>query len=73
MYSVTMGFDAAMDRIKSLLKQSYNSEALVTSVFTAEKTLRRTLRHLVVSAGFISRHADEILRRRGREGVGPHY
>src|SRR5437773_1383643 len=65
MYSVTMGYDAAVDRIKSLLKNRYNSEALVTSVFTAEKTLRRTLRQLIVSSGFISRHADDILKRLG--------
>jgi hypothetical protein len=71
MYSVQLGFDAAVDRVESLLKKSYNSEALVTSAFTVEKTLRRTLKQLVVSAGFISKHATEIVRNiRGLQEIG---
>ena len=71
MYSVTLGFDAAIERIESLLEAGFNSEALVTSVFTAEKTLRRTLRQLMVSSGFISTHADAQLKQlRGLHAVG---
>ncbi|MFN2622162.1 MAG: hypothetical protein ABR611_04890 [Chthoniobacterales bacterium] len=74
MYSVQLGFDAAVKRVESLLKASYNSEALVTSVFTAEKTLRRTLKQLIVSAGFISRHATEISGNiRGLRDIGRHW
>ena len=62
MYSVQLGFDAAVARVESLLKARYNSEALVTSVFTVEKTLRRTLKQLVVSSGFVSKHANELVR-----------
>ena len=42
MYSVSLGFESAIARIQSLLDSNFTSEALVTSVFTAEKTLRRT-------------------------------
>ncbi len=74
MYSVQLGFDAAVDRVESLLKASYNSEALVTSVFTVEKTLRRTLKQLVVSAGFISKHAGEVVRDiRGLREISKHW
>ena len=60
MYPVKLGFAAANARIEALLKNGHDAEALVTAVFTAEKTLRRTLRQLVVSAGFISKMADRI-------------
>jgi hypothetical protein len=60
MYPVRLGFAVATSRINSLLKNGHDAEALVTAVFTVEKTLRRTLRQLVVSAGFISRIADKI-------------
>ncbi len=36
---------------------------MVTSVFTAEKTIRRTLRQLIVSAGFKSTIANKIIGR----------
>ncbi len=62
MYSVTLGFDSAIDRIQSLPDSGFSSEALVTSVFTAEKTLRRTLRQLMVSSGFISTQAVSLQR-----------
>ena len=61
MYPVKLGYEEAERRIKALLKNGHSAEAYVTSVFTAEKTLRRTLRQLVVSAGFISKYADRIV------------
>lgn len=61
MYPVRLGYSTAIARINELLSNGHDAEALVTAVFTAEKTLRRTLRQLVVSAGFISTIADKII------------
>jgi len=63
MYPVKLGYPAAIARINMLLANSHEAEALVTSVFTAEKTLRRTLRQIIVSAGFISQISDRIIGR----------
>ncbi|MBN4077783.1 hypothetical protein JYT29_00445 [Nitrospina gracilis] len=63
MYSVKLGFLEANNRINKLITDDYHSEALVTSMFTVEKTLRRTLRQIIVSAGFISSSADKLLKR----------
>lgn len=70
MYPVRLGYTTAVARIHLLLQDGHDAEALVTSVFTAEKTLRRTLRQLVISAGFISRIADKVVGGlRGLEAV----
>ena len=61
MYPVRLGYDAAVKRIRKLMKNGHHPEALVTSMFTVEKTLRRTLRQIVVSAGFASKYADKIV------------
>lgn len=61
MYPVRLGYDAAIKRIRKLMKNGHHPEALVTSMFTVEKTLRRTLRQIVVSAGFASKYADKIV------------
>ena len=60
-YPVKLGFEEAIKRIQELSKNGHHAESLVTSTFTAEKTIRRTLRQLVVSAGFKSSIADKIL------------
>jgi hypothetical protein len=74
MYSADDGYDKAEQRIKRLLIGHFNSEALVTSVFTAEKTLRRTLRELIVRAGFISSHADKLFETiRGVDAIKRHW
>jgi len=62
MYSVRLGYDKAVARIRNLIKNGHYAEALVTSVFTIEKTLCRTLKQLIVSSGFPSRYADVILK-----------
>jgi hypothetical protein len=62
MYSVRLGYNKALNRINALVKNGHHSESLVTSVFTVEKTLRRTFRQLVVSSGFKSEIADKILK-----------
>ena len=70
MYPVRLGYKAAIDRIKRLRKNSHHAEALVTSMFTVEKTLRRTLRQIVVSAGFTSGIADKIIGKlRGLDAI----
>lgn len=61
MYPVRLGYDSAVKRIRKLMKNDHHPEALVTSMFTVEKTLRRTLRQIVVSAGFASKYADKIV------------
>lgn len=61
MYPVSLGYSVAKQRITALLNNGHDAEALVTSAFTVEKTLRRTLRQMIVSAGFPSRIADKML------------
>jgi uncharacterized protein YutE (UPF0331/DUF86 family) len=63
MYPVRLGYNTAKKRINELIKNGHHSESLVTSVFTAEKTIRRTLRQLIVSAGFKSTIANKIIKR----------
>ena len=62
MYPVTIGYAGAVQRIDELLNNDHYAEALVTTAFTVEKTLRRTLRQLVVSAGFRSADAEKIVK-----------
>ncbi len=61
MYAVRLGYETAVRRIRKLMSNGHHPEALVTSMFTVEKTLRRTLRQIVVSAGFASKYADKIV------------
>lgn len=61
MYPVRLGYSTAVNRINKLIVNGHHAEALVTSMFTVEKTFRRTLRQIVVSAGFASKYADKIV------------
>lgn len=63
MYPVRLGHDVAIGRIETLLANGHHAEALVTSVFTVEKVLRRTLKELIVSAGFTSKAANRLMKR----------
>lgn len=63
MYPVKLGFDRAKNRIKNLIKNGHHAEALLTSVFTFEKILHRTLKQLMVSAGFRSKDANLLLKK----------
>lgn len=65
MYPVSIGYSGAVQRINDLVKNGHHAESLVTTTFTVEKTLRRTLRQLVVSAGFRSTMADKIMKSLG--------
>jgi len=65
MYPVSLGYGVAKQRINALLANGHDAEALVTAAFTVEKTLRRTLRQIIVSAGFKSNVADKIVSGHG--------
>lgn len=70
MYPVSLGYPEAIKRINKLLSNGHHAEALLTSVFTVEKTLHRTLKQLIVSAGFPSKQAQALLERfRGIESI----
>lgn len=62
MYPVRLGFENAKRRINKLRKNGHYAEALLTSVFTFEKIIHRTLKQLVVSSGFRSKDAEKLLR-----------
>ena len=61
MYPVKLGFDEAKNRIERLIENGHHAEALLTSVFTFEKILHRTLKQLMISAGFRSIDANLLL------------
>jgi hypothetical protein len=63
MYSVKLGYNDAIKRINALSKNGHEAEALLAVSFTTEKTIRRTFKQLIVSAGFKSTVADQLLRR----------
>ena len=63
MYPVSLGVNEARSRIEGLLKNGHHAEALLTSVFTVEKTLKRTLKYIMIRRGFTSGHADKLLDR----------
>lgn len=65
MYPVSLGFKEAESRIQALLKNGHHAEALVTVVFTFEKTVRRALRNCIVARGFTSKQAEDLLDRKG--------
>ncbi|SHM83191.1 hypothetical protein [Polaribacter sp. KT 15] len=62
MYSIKLGYDKALERINSLIDNGHHSESLVTSVFTVEKTIRRTFKQLIVTQGFKRTMADKIVK-----------
>jgi hypothetical protein len=61
MYPVRLGYDTAVKRIRRLMRNDHHAEALVTSVFTVEKTMRRVLRALIVSAGFPTAQTNVLM------------
>lgn len=70
MYPVKLGYVEAVKRVNKLLTNGHDAEALLTAMFTVEKTLYRTLRQLVVSAGFPSAQADLLMGRfKGIENI----
>ncbi len=65
MYPVSLGLSEARNRISRLIENGHHAEALVTSVFTFEKTVRRGLRYCAVRRGFTSKQADILFDRKG--------
>ena len=61
MYPVKLGYKDAVKRVHTLIENGHDAEALLTAMFTAEKTLYRTLRQLVISSGFPSTQADVLM------------
>jgi hypothetical protein len=49
------------------MRHGHHAEALVTSVFTLEKTIRRSLRSAIIARGFTGKQADQLLSRKGFE------
>lgn len=62
MYSVRLGYNNAVRRINKLIKNNHNSESFVTTVFTIEKTIRRSVTELIISAGFKSKLARKYVK-----------
>jgi hypothetical protein len=69
MYPVRIGFDQALERIAGLLRNEHYAEALVTSMFTLEKLIKRSLRRAIVARGFTKDQADKIIGRDGFDGL----
>lgn len=70
MYSVRLGYKDALARIQTLASHGHHAEAMLAVQFTIEKTLRRTLKQLVVSAGFKSVVANKLMKNfRTLEGI----
>ncbi len=62
MYPVTLGFENAKSRIEALLENGHCAEALLTTVFTFEKVIHRTLKQLIVSSGFRNADAEMLMK-----------
>jgi hypothetical protein len=69
MYPVRMSFSAVTDRIEALMTNEHYAEALVTSVFTFEKLMKRSLRRAIVARGFSVAQADKLLDRDGFDAL----
>jgi hypothetical protein len=51
MWVQTLGLDEAMKRIKALLENGHSAEAMVTSIFTLEKLIKRATRRVIRQSG----------------------
>ena len=65
MYPARIGFQSVLNRINALRANGHSAEALVTSVFTMEKLMRRTMRVAIVARGFSSLQTNRLLERKG--------
>jgi hypothetical protein len=64
MYPVSLGYNEARRRIQILIENGHLAEALLTSVFTFEKTYRRALRYCVIARGFTSKQTNVLLKQK---------
>jgi class 3 adenylate cyclase len=69
MHPVKLRFPQVLARIRKLLQNKHNAEALVTSMFTFEKLMKRSLRRAIVARGFTLAHADILLDGKGFEDL----
>ncbi|MGE0022971.1 MAG: hypothetical protein AB7S70_04990, partial [Hyphomicrobium sp.] len=69
MYPVRLDFAQVIGRIKALQKNGHDAEALVTSIFTLEKLIKRSLRRAIVARGFTIKQADKLLARNGFDAL----
>ena len=69
MYPISLGLDAAILRIEKLNENGHHAEALLTTVFTYEKTLKRTVRIAILARGFSSRQADLLMKKGGLQSL----
>jgi hypothetical protein len=65
LYPISLGFDEAVNRIEALLNNGHDAEALVTSVFTLEKTMRRSLKIAILARGFSLKQSQRFTERKG--------
>ena len=65
MYPVKQSFVEVDDRLNALINNGHHGEALLTSVFAMEKTIRRVLRFCALNRGFTSRQCDRIFENMG--------
>jgi hypothetical protein len=65
MYPARIDFQNVIERIEALLRNGHHAEALVTSMFTMEKLIRRSLRIAIVARGFSQDQANIIFGRNG--------
>jgi hypothetical protein len=64
-YPVRQGFEEANNRLGALIANGHHAEALLSSVFSLEKTIRRCLRHCALNRGFSSRQCDQLFENMG--------
>lgn len=69
MYPISLGLDGAILRIEKLAENGHHAEALLTTVFTYEKTLKRSVRIAILARGFSSRQADMLMKRGGLQSL----
>lgn len=65
MYPISLGFNGAITRIQTLLTNGHDAEALVTSIFTLEKTMRRSLKIAILARGFSMKQSQRLTERKG--------
>lgn len=69
MYPVRLNFEQVLQRIEALLNNGHHAEALVTSMFTLEKLIKRSLRRAIVARGFSITQSNKILARNGFDAL----
>ena len=69
MYSESLGSQEVEHRIRQLIENGHVAEALITSVFSFERILRRAARFCAISRGFTSLQAEILFDKMGFENL----